>query len=91
MVQPFLVPFEHKEDRAYHAEGGPKVVHCQLFFHNEDGEAGENCHGDYFLNNFQLRQGVDFVSESVGRDLKAIFKEGDSPADNYGYEERFCS
>lgn len=35
----------------------------------------ENCKGDDFLNYFELGYGIDFVSEAVGGNLKAVLKK----------------
>ena len=42
---------------------------------------GENCKGDDFLNYFELGYGIDFVSEAVGGNLKAVLKKSNQPAD----------
>ena len=59
-------------------------------FESNQAKDHENDQGDYFLNHFELnkRKGpaISWKTNSICWDLKAIFKERDSPADQNNWD-----
>ncbi len=76
---------EDEIDGGDHAQTGPEKVGFDFLFHIEDGEGHENQQGDDFLEDFQLADRHDLVSDPVGRHLEEIFKQGDTPTDQSSY------
>ena len=62
-----------------------------LILEGDGGEADENDERDHLLDHFQLDQGkgatVAREPNAIGRNLQAILKEGDSPAEKYYGEQ----
>lgn len=78
--------FEHKIDGQHEEHGPKKVVQPQGFgLEKESRENGENQQCDHFLYDLELQESEGasraFEAHPVGRDHKAVFKQGDAPAD----------
>jgi hypothetical protein len=67
------------------------VIPSDVFAEIEPGENGENGEGDHFLNNFQLKAREMAIADAIGRNLEAVFGEGDEPAHDNGGEKRRLS
>jgi len=74
---------EHKEYSDNHKPEANKVVPLEGFFEIDDRKYGKNNEGDDFLDGFKLSTVELAIAYAVGRDLKAILKKGDQPADQY--------
>jgi len=70
---------EHKPDEVIEAES--------LVFEKQDGKAHENAKRDRFLDHFQFNQrkraAVFPEADPVGGNLKAIFKQRNTPTDQH--------
>lgn len=77
-----LIPFfEYEKYSKQNQQKSDSMVPVEAFFHVKYGKNYENCKGDDFLNYFELGYGIDFVSEAVGGNLKAVLKKSNQPAD----------
>ena len=75
---------EYKIDSSYEQGEGCKMIPVQALASEEDvGDNGEDDEADHLLDNLELYQGegtsVALESQSVGRNLAAVFEEGDCP------------
>lgn len=72
------------------------MVRADLFVpEHQQGEQGEDQQCNDFLDHLELDQGkgsaVLYVSDPVGRYLEAVFKQGNTPADeDDGYQSQFA-
>lgn len=73
--------FEYEKYSKQNQQKSDSMVPVEAFFHVKYGKNYENCKGDDFLNYFELGYGIDFVSEAVGGNLKAVLKKSNQPAD----------
>jgi hypothetical protein len=56
------------------------LVHLYTFIQVEVGEEAKYNQSDDFLNRFEFDDGKLVAAYPIGGDLKTIFEEGDSPA-----------
>lgn len=78
--------FKNKIYRQHQKAKAHGVVPFEAFgFKEKHRENYKNNQSNHFLNDFELHQieraAVAFVSNFVGRNLKEIFKQGQSPTD----------
>jgi hypothetical protein len=73
---------KNKEDCTENTQTGPEVIQSQMFFHVEYGKGDKNRQSDNFLEYFQLPQIHNLIADAIGRHLHAVFKEGNTPADD---------
>ena len=79
---------EDEVDRQYQAEETCEVVPAQgVRLHENQREQREDRERDDFLDHFQFpdRERASELgrSDAVGRDLEAVFEQGDAPAEQY--------
>ena len=84
---------EDEVDRQHETEESGNVVPLERFvFAEEQHEGGEDDKCDRLLYHFQLpqreRSAVLDAAQTVGRNLKAVFEQGDAPAQQYDGCER---
>lgn len=79
---------ENEIDRSEEAERSIEKIPVERFFHEPDRKDREDDHRDHFLENLQLGKSEVMVSNSVGRNLKAILKKGHRPARENGNPQR---
>ena len=84
LASPLFENYGHRSDDQ--GEAG-QVVPAQGLLQVEDGEGGEDCQGDDFLDGFKLGGGEFVGAYAVGGDLETVFEEGDHPADQDDFEE----
>ena len=75
-----------KVDRQDQEHEAYQMIHLEGFLLEEDrGKEDKYQQGNHFLYHFQLNQRkgspVAFKTNTVGRHLQAVFKQGDTPAD----------
>lgn len=75
---------EHEVHRSDHAEACPQEVPVQFFLHKKQAEGNKDTEGDDFLQDFQLGDRHDLVSQAIGRHLKQVFEQGNAPTDQGG-------
>lgn len=80
---------EYEVNRAHQTETRPQKIPAGTDTHVEYGESHENNKGDDLLNNLELGQRKVPITDSVGGNLKAIFKKSDPPTDGDRHEKRF--
>jgi hypothetical protein len=79
-ISPLL--FEHEINGSHNEGEGYKIIPAERLFQIKDGKEAEYGEGHYFLDGFQLKAAkAGLFSETVGRYHKAVFEEGDTPAD----------
>ena len=66
-----------------HAKARPNIVEFEGLVHHNHREGDENCKRHHLLNDFELRQGVNRGTDTVGRHLYQLFEKCYKPA-NYG-------
>ena len=84
---------EDEEDGAAEAEPGPDEVEAEFLAHVDQGERHEDGQRDDFLHDLQLGERERMrpgVADAVRGDLKEVFEEGYSPADDRGQPPRFA-
>lgn len=70
---------EDKINRTGQATSRPEKIQSDFFFHIENTEYREDAHRYHFLDNLELSQGEDLVTQPVGGYLEAILKQGHQP------------
>jgi hypothetical protein len=70
---------EDKECPHGDAEEADTVVPSERIAEVSNGENREYREGDDFLDGLKLRAGKFVGAKTIGRDLEAVFKEGDAP------------
>src|SRR5580658_4357652 len=70
-----------KEGRGDQKASGNGMIPAQVRTEIVSGEDAEDRERDDLLNHFELHGSETAVAEAVGGHLKAILKEGDTPAD----------
>ena len=75
--------FKNKKYGKYYKTEADKVIPAEFFFKVENGKNTEHNKCYNFLNCFKLGSSKKFVTYSVCRDLKAVFKKCNTPADEY--------
>src|SRR5690606_13334225 len=82
----------NKVNRQYQQSKAYQVIHLQWSMKGERGEDYKHHQCNNLLNNFQLYQreytSVPLKTNPVGRNLKAIFKKGDQPAEENDTKQR---
>ena len=77
-----LIPFfEYEKYSKQNQQKSDSMVPVEAFFHVNMEKTMKIAKGDDFLNYFELGYGIDFVSEAVGGNLKAVLKKSNQPAD----------
>jgi hypothetical protein len=84
---------EHKEYTCADEQKRDEVVPPEILFQYEDGEQKEDQQGDHLLDGFQLKRREPFHQRIfiIGRNHEAIFKECNTPADEYEFQDRGIS
>lgn len=82
-----------KDEKYGEADAGKTrgVVPFEFFAKIGDGENGENCERNDFLNRLELRRGKFVRADAVCRDLKAVFEKSDAPTCEDDFPERFAA
>ena len=75
---------ENQPDRRHKKGSSQQMVPSQRFMlEEEEGESGEDHEGDHLLQHLELHQrerpSVQVAANSIRRDLKHIFEEGNAP------------
>ena len=78
-ASPALEDYSHRCHDHYEAYN---VVPADRLFQVEDGKHGEDHKRDDLLNRLELRSAELVGADAIGGNLKAIFKEGNHPADH---------
>jgi len=86
--RPVSSPFfeDHRDGGDDQGEAG-EVIPTQRLFQVEHGERGEDGESNYFLDGLELGGRKLVRADAVGRDLEAVFEEGDQPADQDHFVE----
>jgi len=82
---------KHKESSGHQAKPGGSVVPAHVAAEVESGENSKNRKRDNLLDHLELDRREAAVSKAVGRDLEAIFEEGDAPAEEDDLPKRLLS
>src|SRR5579859_5078048 len=82
---------ERKEDSADEEARGDSVIPAQMLAEIESNEDSEDNQRDHFLNDFELHGRESVCADAVGRDLEAIFKQSNGPADEDHFPERLVA
>lgn len=77
---------EGEIDRSNEAEPRPKVIQFEGFFEVKDGEGNKDTERDDLLEDLELTDGEDGVTDPIGRDVKEVFEKGNPPAEEGGEE-----
>jgi hypothetical protein len=64
------------------------VIPLHRLAQHEDGKQYKDGNRNDFLNDFQLRGRKRFVADSVGGNLKAVFKKRNAPTDENDFRQR---
>jgi hypothetical protein len=75
---------ENEIDCTDEAEPGPEKIQLRFFLHIKNGKNDKNHKRNHFLNNLKLSQTEELIAGSIRWNLKAVFKEGNTPAHQYG-------
>ncbi len=78
---------KHEKHRPYHQAESNYIIPLQLFSQIYDGENTEYHKGDDLLNGLELGGGEPVMTDSVCGNLKAVFREGDYPANHDHFPE----
>src|ERR1700739_15841 len=79
--------FENKERRHYDKEKSHCVVPLDVLLQVPDRKPGKDHQSNDFLNCLELCGIKDMTANAVGRDLKGVFKECDSPANECDFPQ----
>jgi hypothetical protein len=81
---------EHEKNTGADQQKGNQVVPPEILFQYEDGEQKEDQQGDHLLDGFQLegRESLHKPIFIIGWNHEAIFKESNTPADEYEFQDR---
>jgi hypothetical protein len=73
--------FENEEDGGEDEGESYKIIPFKALLEGENRKYAEDHERDHFLNHLQLSRRELIASDAVGRNLKAIFRQRDQPAD----------
>src|SRR4029077_12101218 len=79
---------ENHENRHHDQPKSHDVIPLDLLVQVKDREDGENRKRNYFLDGLELRRGELVRPNAIRRDLKALRKKGDAPANDDDFEQR---
>jgi hypothetical protein len=81
---------EHEKNTGADQQKGNQVVPPEILFQYKDGEQKEDQQGDHLLDGFQLkrREALHKPKFIIGRNHETIFKECNTPADEYEFQDR---
>ena len=82
---------KREEGRGDQKSSGDGVIPAQVRAEIEGGEDTEDGERDDFLNHLELDGGEAAVADAVCGNLKAILKEGDTPADEDDLPKRLLT
>jgi len=82
---------EGEEDCADEEARGDGVVPAQVLAEIEGDEDAEDDERNHFLNDLELHGGEAVCADAIGRDLEAVFKQGNGPTDEDHFPERLMA
>ena len=82
---------EDEENRSHQASTRGSVIPAQLLMEVEGHKYAEDQQRDHFLDHFQLHHREAVRAEAVGRNLKAVFEEGNAPTDEDDLPKRLLT
>lgn len=81
---------ENEVGGADQAESGPEVVPGEFFFEVPDGEGDKHGQCEDFLEDLELADAHDLMTDAIGGDLNQVFEKCDAPTDQGGDQPGLC-